>query len=69
VAAKTVSAPGGTPETIDAVKTGYTFEGPALEIGALVVDGVTHPDAPVRIPIPMLNRHGLLAGATGTGKT
>jgi len=69
VAAKTVSVPGGTPETIDEVKSGYSFDGPALEIGALVIDGTTHPDAPVRIPISMLNRHGLIAGATGTGKT
>jgi len=69
VAAKTVSAPGGTLETVDEVKAGYAFDGPALEIGALVVDGTTHPDAPVRIPISMLNRHGLIAGATGTGKT
>ena len=32
-------------------------------------DGVAHPDAPVRIPLAVLNRHGLVAGATGTGKT
>src|SRR5690606_29458562 len=43
--------------------------GPALEIGALVVDGRARPDVPVRIPFGMLNRHGLIAGATGTGKT
>jgi len=69
VAAKAVSAPGSTPDTIDAVKAGYTFDGLAVEIGALVVDGATHPEAPVRIPLAMLNRHGLIAGATGTGKT
>jgi DNA helicase HerA-like ATPase len=69
VAAKTDSAPGGTPATIDLVTTGYRFDEPALEIGALVVDGTTYPDAGVRIPLSMLNRHGLIAGATGTGKT
>ena len=31
--------------------------------------GVPHPDAQVRVPLAMLNRHGLIAGATGTGKT
>jgi len=48
---------------------GYAFDGPALDLGALVVDGQALPDAPIRIPVSMLNRHGLVAGATGTGKT
>ena len=47
----------------------YAIEGPALELGAAVVDGVPYPDARVRMPLSMLNRHGLVAGATGTGKT
>ena len=34
-----------------------------------MVDGNAHPDAPIRIPLAHLNRHGLVAGATGTGKT
>jgi len=51
------------------VAKGYAFDGPALELGALVVDGTAHPDAGVRIPLAMVNRHGLVAGATGTGKT
>ncbi len=54
---------------VAAVKAGYSFDGPALEIGALVVEGTAHPDASVRIPLAMVNRHGLVAGATGTGKT
>ena len=37
--------------------------------GAAVVEGQAHPDAPVRVPLATLNRHGLVAGATGTGKT
>ena len=53
---------------VDLVKAGYAFEGPALVIGALV-DGDAVPEAQVRIPLGMLNRHGLVAGATGTGKT
>ncbi|WP_346768508.1 helicase HerA-like domain-containing protein [Streptomyces sp. R301] len=48
---------------------GYAFEGPALDLGAVLWDGTCHPDASVRIPLPVLNRHGLVAGATGTGKT
>jgi uncharacterized protein len=51
------------------VRTGYAFDGPTLHVGALVVDGTAVPEAAVRIPLAMLNRHGLVAGATGTGKT
>ncbi|WP_455681790.1 helicase HerA-like domain-containing protein [Streptomyces violascens] len=40
-----------------------------MELGALLWDGQCLPDAPIRIPLSMLNRHGLVAGATGTGKT
>ena len=55
-------------EVADIAKA-YTFEGPAIELGALVTETKAHPDAQVRIPLSMLNRHGLVAGATGTGKT
>ncbi|MGW0328535.1 helicase HerA-like domain-containing protein [Nocardia sp. NPDC003183] len=48
---------------------GYAFSGPALELGTVMVDGVADPGARVRIPLRMMNRHGLVAGATGTGKT
>ena len=34
-----------------------------------MVDASTHTDVKIRIPLAMLNRHGLVAGATGTGKT
>ncbi|WP_207207102.1 helicase HerA-like domain-containing protein, partial [Agromyces binzhouensis] len=53
---------------VDRIRAGYAFEGPALEMGALV-NGEAMPDVPVRIPLAMTNRHGLVAGATGTGKT
>ncbi|MGH8938135.1 MAG: helicase HerA-like domain-containing protein, partial [Actinomycetes bacterium] len=56
-------------QLVASVQQGYAFDGVALELGALVVDGTARPDAPVRIPLAMLNRHGLVAGATGTGKT
>ncbi|CCI54873.1 conserved hypothetical protein [Nostocoides jenkinsii Ben 74] len=51
------------------IRDGYAFRGPAIEFGAAVVDDVVYPDAPVRIPLGVMNRHGLVAGATGTGKT
>ncbi len=54
---------------IETIRQGYTFEEPAIELGVLSVDGTPVPDARVRIPLGMLNRHGLVAGATGTGKT
>ncbi|MFF2371080.1 helicase HerA-like domain-containing protein [Agromyces sp. NPDC058110] len=53
---------------VDAIRSGYEFEGAALEMGALV-NGEPMPDVQVRIPLAMTNRHGLVAGATGTGKT
>ncbi|MFF4399974.1 helicase HerA-like domain-containing protein [Streptomyces sp. NPDC001480] len=51
------------------IASGYAFTGPALDLGALLWDGDCFPDVRVRVPLPMLNRHGLVAGATGTGKT
>jgi uncharacterized protein len=54
---------------VDKVRAGYAFTGPALELGALVTGNTSHPDVGVRIPLEMVNRHGLVAGATGTGKT
>ncbi|MGI5128717.1 helicase HerA-like domain-containing protein [Pseudonocardia sp. CA-107938] len=51
------------------IAAGYATEGGALELGTVVIDGVVDPSARVRIPFATLNRHGLVAGATGTGKT
>ncbi|MEW5810232.1 MAG: helicase HerA-like domain-containing protein [Actinomycetota bacterium] len=51
------------------ISAGYAAEGPALELGTVVVDGTAAPAARVRIPLATVNRHGLVAGATGTGKT
>ncbi|WP_144763501.1 helicase HerA-like domain-containing protein [Curtobacterium sp. 9128] len=53
---------------VAAIRDGYAVAGSALELGALV-NGDARPDVQVRIPLGMLNRHGLVAGATGTGKT
>ncbi|MGV9708950.1 helicase HerA-like domain-containing protein [Streptomyces sp. NPDC003483] len=51
------------------IAAGYAFTGPALDLGALIWDGRCLPDAQIRVPLAMLSRHGLVAGATGTGKT
>ncbi|KOU39833.1 ATPase [Streptomyces sp. WM4235] len=53
----------------DRIAAGYAFTGPALDLGALLWDGRCLPDRQIRVPLSMLNRHGLVAGATGTGKT
>jgi len=51
------------------ITAGYAAEGTAIGLGRGVLDGTTHPDAVVQLPVAMTNRHGLIAGATGTGKT
>ncbi|MEV7597532.1 helicase HerA-like domain-containing protein [Kitasatospora sp. NPDC089797] len=61
--------PALTPPTVREIAAGYAFTGPALDLGAVLLDGTAYPDAQVRIPLAVLNRHGLVAGATGTGKT
>jgi uncharacterized protein len=58
-----------TAEKLATIRKGYTLEGPAIELGAAIVDGELHKEAQVRLPLAMMNRHGLVAGATGTGKT
>ncbi|ALJ21289.1 helicase HerA-like domain-containing protein [Microbacterium sp. No. 7] len=57
-----------TAHQVATIARGYAFEHAALELGALV-NGEPVPEAQVRIPLAMTNRHGLVAGATGTGKT
>ena len=47
----------------------YTTQGPAIELGQGVHDGAVVHEADVKVPLKMMNRHGLIAGATGTGKT
>ena len=58
----------GSPDAADIIK-GYTFDSDSIELGVLVDDGNPMPEATIRISLSMLNRHGLVAGATGTGKT
>ena len=56
-------------QTATELSEAYAMKGPALELGSVVLEGKAFPDARVRMPLSMLNRHGLVAGATGTGKT
>ena len=58
-----------TSQAATQIAEGYATTGAAVSLGAVVVDGQAHADAQVRLPLAMLNRHGLVAGATGTGKT
>ena len=58
-----------TADKVATIQKGYALEGATIELGAAIVDGELHKDAPVRLPLSMMNRHGLVAGATGTGKT
>jgi DNA helicase HerA-like ATPase len=48
---------------------GYTFSGPSFVLGGAMLDGEAIPGVQVKIPLRTMNRHGLIAGATGTGKT
>ena len=51
------------------LKAGYGFTDSAVTLGAALEGGTVHQEPKVRIPLATLNRHGLIAGATGTGKT
>src|SRR5262249_29733458 len=56
-------------EFSNVIARAYAVQGPALELGKGVLKDAVEPDALVRVPLAMMNRHGLIAGATGTGKT
>jgi Cdc6-like AAA superfamily ATPase len=47
----------------------YTFESDSFRLGTAMVDGQAVIGAEINVPLCTLNRHGLIAGATGTGKT
>lgn len=69
-AAVPAAVPAADVDDFDArIAAAYAVDGKAVVLGRGVLDGVTHPGAVVQIPTAMCNRHGLIAGATGTGKT
>ncbi|HHV00096.1 MAG TPA: DUF853 family protein, partial [Bacteroidales bacterium] len=51
------------------INAGYVCKGDFIVLGGAMLDGEAIADAHVKIPLKTLNRHGLIAGATGTGKT
>lgn len=54
---------------IQAIQLGYTFKGGSILLGSAILDGDQETGCQIRIPLRTMNRHGLIAGATGTGKT
>src|SRR6478752_3970245 len=53
----------------EVIKNGYSFKGENIKIGAAILNGEVIPEAEIFLPLKTMNRHGLVAGATGTGKT
>jgi DNA helicase HerA-like ATPase len=53
----------------DSMKSGYALDEPAILLGSPIDGSTVAADVRVQVAISMLNRHGLIAGATGTGKT
>ena len=51
------------------IAAAYSTDGAAIDLGRAMLGGEVHTGAVVQVPAAMLNRHGLIAGATGTGKT
>lgn len=54
---------------IEKIKSSYTTPGASIYLGAGVLENTILAEAAINIPLRMMNRHGLVAGATGTGKT
>jgi len=51
------------------ISKGYLFKGDSFDLGLAMLDGQPVERAMVKLPLRTMNRHGLIAGATGTGKT
>lgn len=54
---------------VQTIQQGYTFKGASITIGGGMLDAAAVPNTLIKLPLKTLNRHGLIAGATGTGKT
>ncbi|GAB4486812.1 MAG: DUF853 family protein [Saprospiraceae bacterium] len=54
---------------ISEIQAGYNFSGPSIVLGGAMLDGEAIPGLQIKVPLRTMNRHGLIAGATGTGKT
>ncbi len=51
------------------ITAGYTFKGESIVLGGAMLDKESVAGTPIKVPLRMMNRHGLIAGATGSGKT
>ncbi|MCB0607911.1 MAG: DUF853 family protein [Lewinellaceae bacterium] len=56
-------------EFTQVIQNGYTFKGGSIDLGAAMLEGEVMTNTLVKLPLRMFNRHGLIAGATGSGKT
>jgi len=54
---------------VDSMRAGYALSEPGIDLGRPMLDGAVATGVPVQVALSMLTRHGLVAGATGTGKT
>src|SRR5436305_13846543 len=54
---------------VDLIKKGYNFKSESVKIGCGVFGNEVIKEAVIALPLKTMNRHGLIAGATGTGKT
>ena len=54
---------------VTAINKSYTSDLPQIHLGSAVLEGEIIAEAKVNLPLRMMNRHGLVAGATGSGKT
>jgi uncharacterized protein len=54
---------------VEKLTAGYTFKGDYITFGGAILNGEVLKEVQVRAPLSTINRHGLIAGATGTGKT
>ena len=54
---------------VQTMRSGYTFKGNSILLGSAILDQDQETGCQIRIPLKTMNRHGLIAGATGTGKT
>jgi DNA helicase HerA-like ATPase len=51
------------------IQEGYSFKGESILLGGALLEGASLSEVTIKVPLKTMNRHGLIAGATGTGKT
>src|SRR5215471_14946663 len=54
---------------LQTIQQGYAFKGESVKLGCGILNGEVVNNADILLPLKTMNRHGLIAGATGTGKT